>query len=214
MRNLCVKKGLVIGIIVLFLGVTLTPLVSAFNLKSSDGEYRETDDTMICQNDEKPDLIIVDVKDVYVSNGYPYLLVSIKNIGQADAIWNGATRLRCIYKNRKIGTFTEEWSGNEKHAAGTTKTTRIWFGDSGFWVGAPAGFWRLYFEVDYSKLIDEENEENNGVWMYSFILCFMVYTGWMGVIELGRLRPWNPDDGFVNPVNHLSTLDYRGTGNE
>ena len=208
MRNDCFNKVLVVGIIVLFLGVSFTPVVSAFNLNYSDGEFRETDDTMVCQNEGKPDLKIVGVEWQRRENGFPYFFVSIKNCGQADATWNGATRLFVIgaKNNKNYGTFTGFWGGQKKHAAGTIKTTMFSFGGTEFWFSFHESFCRLYFEVDFYKVVDEENEENNGVWAYSYIICIMVAPGWLGNIILGRLRPWNPNDGIVNRVNYLGWI--------
>ena len=78
MRNLCFKKVLVVGIIVLFLLVGIQPALALSKIKS-DNNFKIESETE--RNFNKPDLII---SDIYAKNTVQQLFefwIQIKNIG-------------------------------------------------------------------------------------------------------------------------------------
>jgi hypothetical protein len=165
------KRLLAIGVILLFLGMSI----------SSTGLIAEQQTTI-------PDFRIVDVEIKYYLCGWPQFLIYIENIGQ-DVSWNGECRytFKKLFRDENVYSKTVDWDSNKYHSNGEIKSVdtleinveKI----PNFFIG------RIFFKVNPNGIIDESNEHNNMVWAFIYLhwsqwLQWSIRTN----IIIGRLR--------------------------
>ena len=155
------KKGLVLGIIVLFIGVGVQPAF-AVNLSKNTVESESNSGRAL------PDLVIIDVyKEECNEKPYWYMQALVKNIGEGTVTNERWRTFRCVVKRPYLGIivydFIEVHLGPSIPPGETTKTFR-------FWPGGPEvvfpGIYKVYWEIDEENFIPESNENNNVIWAY------------------------------------------------
>jgi hypothetical protein len=182
------KKGLVVGIIFLFIGVGVVPSIS--------GNEKSDSINITHQGNSKADLKIINAYVGCNGWGYPSCGVDIQNCGNgAVPSW---TNIRCsmtmkkLLQNESVCFFLQDtwWTINpfdpgeiEDLYMGYLCADELPF----FFLG------RIFFEVDPDNIVDESNEKNNVVWTYIYTIVFALDYPWgFCFVFIGPLRQLHP----------------------
>ena len=193
MPNKLFKKGLVVGIIVLFIFMGIQPVISVISVESKSFDLNENSSI----NDDLPDLMIDNVIIYYSTRGWPMAKIHINNLG-GNVEWNLKCKLtmKKLFGNITIYKKTEDYGSQIEHPTDTIKTLTMYEFDMD---KIPMIFFgKIYFEVDPDNKVIESNEKNNLVWTYVFCWWYQVLYGHMSAIfKIWSLR--DIDTHNINP---------------
>lgn len=167
MQKSLVRKGLVVGIIGLFIVLSVS---------------------QSCLAMANPDFEIVDVKLKYTDWGWPYFLIDIMN-HNVSYLWKGRCQVsfKKLFSDETVYSKMFHWGYNQMHWSWKVKTLRTWEIDMEYMPKYMVG--RIFFEVDPNNQINETNEDNNVVWAYCFYYWFQFVPDTIAVnMFIGRLR--------------------------
>ena len=163
MKTDYVKKGLAIGIVVLFVCVGISSAVAIKGVNANNNDIINTSN--VESTEDLPDLIVVfiDAHIGWVDHDNPYLFdystwVTIKNIGNASI--NGFIKLS-IRLCRGIGELLDTiWP--EKIWLNLAPGDKITFSFGGtFVLYNTIGFEKIIVNLNYGKYVNESNYRNN-----------------------------------------------------
>ena len=190
MRYVLFRKGLVIGIICLLM--LMSPIIPALNVfKQNLKEEVESN-----QNYGKPDLKITHIRHDYDEyDAYGWFNIYVINNGDGEV--PGGPRkevvsvyLHYVFHPLSYGHYRKTNSHSYKPPqlpGEEDKYTVIDFGH-----GNPGALVLIAFWINPTKLIDESNYENNGIWgLYETHLKDL--KGWVYFTQVSDLHQWKTD---------------------
>jgi hypothetical protein len=162
------KKLLVVGIIILFVGLAVAPS-NALYLSKNITESKSNLDRELC------DLVIVDVYEGE-DNDIPfwYMQAVVKNVGLGTAPYGPDRYFRIVVQRPILGNVVDADTNIEpgRNPVPPGETTKEFCG----WLGEPTimlpGIYKIFYKVDSGNVIPESNEDNNVVWAYYIMLSW------------------------------------------
>jgi len=165
------KKGLVIGIIILFFGVGVQ--------STSANDVSEIKETT--EEDSLPDLIVEDITYYDFESGWNFYYVDVHILNQGDAVAYGNVTLEFtavrtlfwLFNIRIVYEYKDTLNLRDGLAPGETTWDSVSQGD--FTLPIFGLFYKFNAGINLDKKIDESNYNNNEG--YELVLCIL--TSWI-----------------------------------